>query len=284
MTAVSRFDAMGCAVLVAGATAGELRAIQKLFRTREETFSRFLPGSELNRVNAAAGEFVHVSETFGGTLRQALELAAETGGIVDPTLGAALESAGYVDDFALLPRHDPRPAAAGSPGRWRDVSLTGAWLRVPAGLRLDLNGVVKALVVDEALELLSGPGFVSAGGDLATTRPMTVALPAAGSVRLVSGGLATSGSGKRSWLRDGRLQHHLIDARTGLPASSPWEQVTACGRTCVAADAAAKVGFLLGHAGPGHLDERGIPARFVEPDGTALNTAWQAAVGESVCI
>ena len=34
----------------------------------------------------------------------------------------------------------------------------------------------------------------------------------------------------------------------------------------------------------GHLDERGIPARFVEPDGTALNTAWQAAVGESVCI
>lgn len=114
---------------------------------------------------------------------------------------------------------------------------------------------------------------------------MTVALPREGSVRLVSGAVATSGSGKRSWMRDGRVQHHLIDARTGLPASSPWEQVTACGNTCVAADAAAKVGFLLGEAGPDYLEERGIPARFVEPDGTVeLNAAWQAAVEEPVCI
>ncbi|MDX6542954.1 MAG: ApbE family, partial [Gaiellaceae bacterium] len=60
MTHLSRFDAMGCEVLVGGATAVELEAIEELFRVREQTFSRFVPGSELNRVNAAAGEFVHV--------------------------------------------------------------------------------------------------------------------------------------------------------------------------------------------------------------------------------
>ena len=285
MSPVSRFDAMGCEVLVGGATRVELEAIEELFRSRDGIFSRFVPGSELNRVNATSGEFVRVSETFGRALQRALELAAETGGIVDPTLGGALESAGYIDDFELMPLDDPRPTAAGSPGCWSSIFATRACIRLPAGVRLDLNGVVKALAVDDALELLSGPGFVSAGGDVATRGPMTVALPEEGSVRLVSGALATSGRSKRRWLRDGRVQHHLIDARTGLPASSPWEQVTACGNICVAADAAAKVGFLLGEDGPDHLAERGIPGRFVEPDGTiALNTVWQAAVEEPVCI
>ncbi|MDX6488554.1 MAG: FAD:protein transferase [Gaiellaceae bacterium] len=285
MTHLSRFDAMGCEVLVGGATAAELEAIEELFRVREQTFSRFVPASELNRVNAAAGEFVHVSESFRRALRRALELASETGGVVDPTLGGAIESAGYSGDFELLRPDDPRPASPGAPGCWKSISVTRAWIRVPAGVRLDLNGVVKALAVDDALELLSGAGFVSAGGDLATRKPMTVALPGEGAVQLVSGAVATSGSGKRRWSRDGRIQHHLIDSRTGLPASSPWEQVTACGNTCVAADAAAKVGFLLGEAGPDYLDERGIPARFLEPDGTiGLNAAWRAAVEEPVCI
>lgn len=285
MSPVSRFDAMGCEVLVGGATRVELEAIEELFRSRDRIFSRFVPGSELNRVNAASGEFVRVSETFGRALQRALELAAETGGIVDPTLGSALESAGYTDDFELMPLDDPRPTAAGSPGCWSSIFATRVCIRVPVAVQLDLNGVVKALAVDDALELLSGPGFVSAGGDVATRGPMTVALPEEGSVRLVSGALATSGRGKRRWLRDGQVQHHLIDARTGLPASSPWEQVTACGNTCVAADAAAKVGFLLGEDGPEYFDERGIPGRFVEPDGTiGLNSAWQAAVEEPVCI
>lgn len=276
---------MGCEVVVRGATAVELDAIEELFRTREQTFSRFIGGSELNRVNAASGEFARVSETFARAVQRALEFAVETGGILDPTIGGALESAGYTDDLELLLVDDPRPTAAGSPGCWGSIFVTRGWIRVPSGVLLDLNGVVKALAVDDALELLSGPGFVSAGGDLATRGPMTVALPREGSVRLVSGALATSGSGKRSWLRDGQVQHHLIDARTGLPASSPWEQVTACGNTCVAADAAAKVGFLLGEAAPAYLDEREIPARFVEPDGTATpNTAWEAAVGEPACI
>jgi len=112
MSPVSRFDAMGCEVLVGGATRVELEAIEELFRSRDRIFSRFAPGSELNRVNAASGEFVRVSETFGRALQRALELAAETGGIVDPTLGGALESAGYIDDFELLPQPAARSRCA----------------------------------------------------------------------------------------------------------------------------------------------------------------------------
>jgi thiamine biosynthesis lipoprotein len=275
---------MGGEVVVAGATPAELAAVRRLFEERELIFSRFVPQSELNHVNACAGRFVRVSPEFAHALSVALDVAASTRGLVDPTLGAALEAAGYDGDFAALAASDPRAALPGEPGCWRRVRATSFGVQIPSGVRLDLNGVVKAMAVDDALQLFSGHGFVSAGGDLAARGEVTVAVPGGGAVRLVSGGLATSGSGKRHWLRGGEVQHHLIDARTGRPADSPWEQVTACGRSCVAADAAAKLGFLLGERGPAELDVRGIPAQFVAPDGTVVeNRGWGSAVAEPAC-
>ena len=120
-----------------------------------------------------------------------------------------------------------------------------------------MNGVVKALAVDDALRLLSGPGFVSAGGDLAANAPIDVALPGGGAVRVVQGGIATSGRAARRWLRNGEEQHHLIDPRSGKPARSPWTHVTVVGADCLAADVAAKAAFLLGEDGPEWLARRG---------------------------
>jgi thiamine biosynthesis lipoprotein len=153
---------------------------------------------------------------------------------------------------------------------------------MPEGVILDLNGVVKSLAVDDALALLSGDASVSAGGDLAARGPLTVALPGGDAVELRQGALATSGRTKRQWLRGGEIQHHLIDARTGLPSRSRWTEVTACGATCVAADVAAKAGFLLGDDGPAWLDARGIPARFVRDDGAVRTTlAWDRDLREA---
>jgi FAD:protein FMN transferase len=132
--------------------------------------------------------------------------------------------------------------------------------------------------VDEALALLFGPGFVSAGGDVAACDELTVALPDGESVLLRQGALATSSDAKRRWMRYGSVQHHLIDPATGTPSTSPWEQVTACGATCLAADIAAKAGFLLGEDGPGWLDRRRIPARFLSSRGSATaNESWAVA-------
>jgi FAD:protein FMN transferase len=155
-------------------------------------------------------------------------------------------------------------------GRWREVVLSGRMLSRPPGMVLDLNGVVKSLAVDAAVATLDGPGFVSVGGDLAVRGPVDVALPAGGAIRVVSGGLATSGTASRG--------AHLVDPATGGPSGSGWEQVTASGTSCLAADVAAKAGFLLGDRGPGWLDERGIPGRFVGVDGEIVeNEAWAGA-------
>jgi len=108
--------------------------------------------------------------------------------------------------------------------------------------------------------------------------PTDVALPAHAAIRVVAGGLATSGTASRG--------AHLVDPATGRPSESCWEQVTTSGASCLAADVAAKAAFLLGERGPTWLDERGVPGRFLARDGTVVeNAAWADATREvTVCM
>jgi len=272
---------MGVDVLVGGATDPELHSIARLFEGWDRVFSRFDPGSELNRVNRDPAPVLIVSKLFASGVRTALAAAAATRGLVDPTLGSALTAAGYDRDFSLLDDRDERPPGPTAPGRWRALSLHGRLLSRPPGLELDLNGVVKAMAVDASLDLIRGDGLVAAGGDVAARGGAVVGVPGGGSLSLRSGGIATSGTTKRRWRRRGAWQHHLIDPRTGRPAESRWGEVTVVASTCLAADVAAKAAFLLAHDGPGWLDEHGLPGRFVAPDGAVENRAWCEAARES---
>ena len=230
---------MGCDVAVAGGDAGRVAEVLERW---EAAFSLFRPESELSRVNRSPACVLTVSPLFARALAVALDMAAATEGLVDPTLCA----------------------------RWPQVVLSGSMLFRPPGLTLDLNGVVKALAIDAAAATLDGHGFVSIGGDLAVRGPVDVALPAGGAIRIVSGGLATSGTASRG--------AHLVDTATGSASDSCWEQVTASGATCLDADVAAKAGFLLGERGPAWLEARGIPGRFVGVDGDIVeNGEWQQA-------
>lgn len=268
---------MGCDIVVCGATGRERRAIERLFAAREATFSRFRAGSELNRVNAAAGRPTRVSDVFAETLRLALEAQRETGGLVDPRLGAHLEAAGYDRDFRFLA--GTASAAPIPPPAREAVQLDGCTVLVPVGIRLDLNGVVKGRTVDEAVALLAGDGYVSAGGDLATHGEIVVSLPGGGTVALVQGALATSGTDRRRWALPGGEAHHLVDPRTGRPSAARWTHVSVCAASCAGADIAAKAAFLLDAAGPAWLDARSLPGRFLTSAGRLLaNRTWTLSV------
>jgi len=278
MSREAHFAAMGVDVTVGGATDAELASVKALFADWEQAFSRFRADSELTRINRS-GRVAELSPLFAEVLARALAVARATDGLVDPTLGKALEAAGYDRDFAALAVEDPRSADEAAPGRWRELDLVGRMLFRPAGVRLDLNGVVKALAADEALALLTGRGFVAAGGDVAVRGGAVVTLPDGGAVRVESGGIATSGSGKRRWRRAGRVQHHLIDPATGRPSESRWLEVTVAAGSCLASDAAAKVAFLLDEDGPAWLEARGLPGRLASTGGAIVETSrWREAL------
>jgi len=272
---------MGVDVLVRGATEAELADVRRLFEGWDGVFSRFVPASELNRVNASPSSVVLLSRPFAHALREALDAAVATDGLVDPTLGAAIVAAGYDRDFDFLGDDERGPGPA-TPGRWRSLRLDGRLLSRPPGTVLDLNGVVKSLALDSALDLIAGDALVAAGGDVATRGGADVGLPGGGSLRLLGGGIATSGSTKRRWRRSGVWQHHLIDPRTGRPAESRWDEVTVAASSCLAADVSAKAAFLLSGDGPHWLDERDLPGRFRADGKFVANRAWTVALGEAL--
>ena len=106
---------MGVNVVVGGATDGELIQIARLFEGWDRVFSRFRRGSELNRVNGDSAPVLIVSKLFASVVRDALGAASATCGLVDPTLGLAIEAAGYDRDFSLLADDEERPPGPTAP-------------------------------------------------------------------------------------------------------------------------------------------------------------------------
>jgi thiamine biosynthesis lipoprotein len=129
----------------------------------------------------------------------------------------------------------------------------------PPGVRLDSGGIAKGMFADLAARLLSDSGSyaVDCAGDIAIggsdglERPVLVDDPfgrgTLHELAVVSGGVATSGIGRRSWIGpDGRPAHHLLDPSTGRPAYTGIVQATAVGPTAADAEVRAKAALLAG--------------------------------------
>jgi thiamine biosynthesis lipoprotein len=122
------------------------------------------PASELSRLNReAATRAVRVSPWTAEVLQLALRVAAESGGVFDPTVAPRLCALGFLPATPGAPRADRRAT-------WRDVQADGDRVRFRRALRLDLGGIAKGFAVDRAVESLQAAGVasgvVNAGGDL----------------------------------------------------------------------------------------------------------------------
>src|SRR2546421_3270896 len=211
---MNAFRSMGCDVVLPDGA--PLTDVVALFQQRDRRFSRFLPSSELNRVNTVPRGLTSLSEEFASMLSLALDAARATGGLVNPAVGQALLGAGYDRDFDVLPADVEVAVVPVRVPSLDSLSLLGRFLLRTDDVILDLNGVVKGKTVDDAVALL-GEGWVSAGGDIATTVPVVVGLPGGDCITLDRGGLATSSVARRAW----KGGHHLIDPMTGAPSETP---------------------------------------------------------------
>jgi thiamine biosynthesis lipoprotein len=296
-------------VTVPGALSQARREVESELAAIDLACSRFRPDSELSQLNTRAGRPMQASPLLIEALEVALRAAELTGGDVDPTVGRALELAGYDRDWRLLaaPAEDGEAEAPSRPpavrirvrSGWREVSLdrSGRWIRIPAGVRLDLGATAKAWAADRAADAAAASGcgvLVSLGGDIATSGPP----PAGGwrihvtddhrsdasapgqTVSIPCGGLATSSTAVRRWSQNGRVMHHIIDPATGSPARSKWRTVSVAAATCTDANIATTAAFMRGESAPAWLAELELPARLVDHDGRVTTVGdWPAEPG-----
>jgi FAD:protein FMN transferase len=304
--AVAERDALGTTARLAVWPPSALRAavgaVDRELDRLDRAASRFRADSEISFVHSQHGVPTDVSAELAEAIGVALAAARWSGGLVDPAVGGSLIALGYDRDFAEVQSEAGADAPTPELPRatWRSVRLHGLCVQVPEGVLLDLGATAKGLGADwcakAALEASgSGGVVVSLGGDVAAAGdaphggwPVLVAddhrRSAGGSdtqvVRLTGGGLATSSTACRQWRRSGRVFHHIVDPRTGLPAAGPWRTASVAAATCADANAASTAAIICGDLAPQWLDAQGIPARLVGRDGTVVRVGgWPVADG-----
>jgi thiamine biosynthesis lipoprotein len=196
-------------------------------------------------------------------------------------------------------RSAPRVLARRTAG-WRTIAIDRerSTIRAGRGVRLDLGATAKALAADRAAyavyEATDAEVLVSLGGDIALAGPGRAggwrvfvtddhrnALDAEGqTISISSGGLATSSTTTRRWIRDGQRMHHIIDPATHAPVDSAWRTVSVAAATCVDANIASTAALVRGDSCVAWLAASGLPARLVAQDGSVLRVGgWPAESG-----
>lgn len=268
--------------------------VEATMREVDSACSRFREDSELSRLSGDLERGADVSPMLASLVDAAIESARWSDGDVDPTLGAELEALGYGSQVRWLPVPSDglepaaeRSAPARRSSRWREISLEGLTLTVPAGTKLDLGATAKAYTADLAARrahlatnddvLVSiGGDLASAGAsgsrweilvqDLASDRPQQVSLGA-------TAGMATSSTQKRRWLgSNGGALHHILDPRSGLPVLPYWRTVSVAAPTCLRANTLSTASIVRGSRAVEWLRALGAPARLTDYQGRLAHT------------
>jgi thiamine biosynthesis lipoprotein len=233
-----RFRAMGgaCHVVAVAPTTARAKAAtrdaESLVADLERRWSRFRDDSEISRLNARRRLVVSV-DTYDVVARACAAWQA-TAGRFDPTVGRAVAALGYDRSFELVgrnvvtaPRAVPAPGCAGI-----GLDAAASAVTLPRGVRLDLGAIGKGRAADLVAERLDADGVcVNVGGDLRVRGAgpdggdWVVAVEApddqpATILALAGGGVATSSPDAKTWRAGDRLVHHVVDPRTGLPATT----------------------------------------------------------------
>jgi FAD:protein FMN transferase len=233
----------------------------------EKLMSTWRDDSELSELNRRAGELVKVSPD---TLA-VLEKSQWAGKISDGTFDVTYASMGPLWKFGDAAEKDPRPP---SPAQvrggiqridWKKLELDRASGRagIGKGQQLDVGGIAKGYAVDRAAALLRAAGLesflVQAGGDLygagkkpdgsrwvsGIRDPRGPADRFFATIELEDRAFSTAGDYARSYFHGQKRYHHIIDPRTGYPATAS-RSVTIWAPDALTADVVDDAVFILG--------------------------------------
>jgi thiamine biosynthesis lipoprotein len=244
-----------------------LAAVTDEIARLEGLLSRFLPGSDVSRVNASAG-FEPVKVGFGTfqVLLQSLEFSRAFPDCFAVTIGPLVDAWRNCRE-SLEPPDEAAIRQALSAVSDCDLKLDPWALTAELqqfGQSLDLGGIGKGYAADRVLEVYRQYGIVSAysnlGGNVVTlgTKPdgspwrVGIQHPRQegrliGSVAVSGQSVVTSGDYQRFFTdRQGIRRHHILDPKTGFPAQSGLISVTIVTEKSLAADALSTVVFVAG--------------------------------------
>jgi thiamine biosynthesis lipoprotein len=265
---IAQFSAMACPCEILVSTpskdtatkAGNI-ALQEARRI-ETKFSRYRDDNIIYAINNAQGETIEVDQETADLLDFADQCYQLSEGRFDITSGVLREIWKF-DGSDNVP--DPSQVQAILPRiGWQRVEWQRPFMTLQPGMEIDLGGIGKEYAVDQTAKLISAAieerFLVNFGGDIFASRardqdtpwiigvddPQHTGIKAIGQIRLLQGGLATSGDARRFLLKDGVRYSHILDLTTGWPVPDAPHSVTVIANTCLEAGMLSTFAMLQG--------------------------------------
>jgi FAD:protein FMN transferase len=263
------FSAYTTSAVNADGVRAAFRAAEAEIVRLEKLMTTWDPASEVSRVNAAAGkEPVVVGQETFDVIREAIHASEISQGTFDITFETLHGLWKFDQD---LDPHPPSAAAVHAQARYvgfRHVKLDAEKRTVfldESHVRIGLGGIAKGYAVDRAARILVDAGlttfYAQAGGDLLTHGTKPDGSPWRAGIRDPRGAegdyfammpvddhaFSTAGDYERTYIVGGKRYHHIIDPRTGYPATAS-RSVTIWAPTALQADELDDAVFILGAA------------------------------------
>jgi len=261
------------------AAASAARAAFARVAALDAMMSDYRADSEVRQLGRAPVSWVRVSPELFAVLDRAVEVARASDGAFDPTVGPLVALWRESRSTGRLPDRNALRAARALVG-WRRLGLDrgrhAARLAIP-GMRLDLGGIAKGYILQEALQVLrtcdAPRALIEAGGDVVVgdappdragwriDTPGANLAFAARAAALTNSAFATSGPTAQFVVIAGVRYSHIVDPHTGLGVTHNLTARVIAGDGATA-DAVATALSVLGPEGARGLPIASLPGVF----------------------
>ncbi len=214
--------------------------IDTLFKQIDASMSTYIPSSLISQVNKG-DTTVQVDAYFLTVLKRSMEIAKETQGAFDPTVGPLVKLWGFGYDKIRTDVTETMIAKTMGKTGFENITIQEDEVTIPAGFNIDFNAIAQGYTVDVISEYLEEHGIrsymVEVGGEVRTrgtnqdgniwkigvdkpTEQINAQDRFQFILELNNAALATSGNYRKFWVdkETGIKYAHTIDPKTGQPA------------------------------------------------------------------
>jgi len=255
------------------AEAGEaIDSSMKEIKRVEQKMSRFLPASEVSRINkealfegkSASGlkeGWIPISSELFSLLEESVRLSNLTKGCFDVTIYPLWKIWKFEGENIEVPSKRGIERALELVAYKNMILQDGKIKFAKKGMGIDLGGIAKGYAVDAAIKVLKEKNvksaMVNAGGDIYVLgrkqgKPWRIGIrhprkegEILGIVEVEDRAIVTSGDYERFFFSEGKRYHHIFNPKTGYPAEE-CQSVTIVAKKATFADGLATGVFVLG--------------------------------------
>ena len=242
-----------------------IESVFELIKSYEDKLSAHVSGSEVDQINANAGNPVTVSMETAELIKKSIQYSDISGGLFDITIGPLSNLWSIGSD--IEDQHPPEESQiiqAKSSIDYGQIKISQNTVTIGTSQSIDLGGIAKGYITDKIIDLLEDRnierailnlgGNVYVHGRKENGSPYAVGIQnpdsergeIIGIVRLSDSSVVTSGLYERYFIYDGILYHHILDPFSGYPIENNLKSVSIISPDSVDGDALSTTLFLLG--------------------------------------